>query len=489
MASPEELKTVVEEYWEALALPALCQYVEQPALSTTYDPGWRSNGHLVATAELLRDWCQEVLGAGEVVPDERADGGPPCLLVEIPATDAGAPTLVIYGHYDKQPDCPGWGEGRAHDRPVRETDPATGDHLYGRGAADDGYALFAAAGAVLALRRLGRPHPRVVIVLEGAEESGSPFFEGQLAALAGRIGEPELVVTLDSSCVDFERLWVSTSARGAVTGTLKVRVLKGGIHSGQGGGVVPSSFRILRQLLSRIEQEETGDLPDFAVDVPPHREDQMRALVVEHGEAVLRRAPVVEGLVLEGLGTLARLQRQTWRAALEVVGLGGAPSPQEAGNVLRPTTEARISIRIPPTFTAEGAFEILEDAWIRHPAPYGAEVSFERGIGADGWHAPDPPAWLRHTLRAASTEHFGNPESYAGEGGSNPFLLALGAVFPRANQLALGLFGPGTNHHGPDERLDVTAAQRLTACLAEIVAARARARTPSAPSPAPAPAG
>jgi acetylornithine deacetylase/succinyl-diaminopimelate desuccinylase-like protein len=470
--------SAVEAYWEDLGLPALCKYIEQPALSTSYDPDWRSNGHLAAAAESLRDWCRDNLGAGEVVPDERPDGGPPCVLVEIPAAGGGGsgstpPTVVIYGHYDKQPDSPGWLEGRAHDRPMRETDPATGDHLYGRGAADDGYALFAAAGAVLALRRLGRGHARVVIVLEGAEESGSPFFEPQLAALAGRVGEPELIVTLDSSCIDFERLWVSTSARGAVTGTLKVRVLEGGIHSGQAGGVVPSSFRVLRQLLSRIEREDSGDLPDFEVEIPLNRREQMRALVEERGEAVLRRAPVVEGLALEGLGTLARLERQTWRAALEVVGLGGAPPPEAAGNVLRPTTEARISIRLPPTFTAARAFEILEDAWVRRAPPYGAEVTFERGIGADGWHAPEPPAWLRHALRTASTEHFGNPEGYAGEGGSNPFLLALGSTFPRANQLALGLFGPGTNHHGPNERLDVTAAKRLTACLAEILAARA----------------
>jgi acetylornithine deacetylase/succinyl-diaminopimelate desuccinylase-like protein len=198
----------------------------------------------------------------------------------------------------------------------------------------------------------------------------------------------------------------------------------------------------------------------------------MRRLAAEHGDAALRDPPVRTGLRLEGDGPLDRLRRQTWRAALEVVGIAGVPAPGAAGNVQRAFTEAKVSLRLPPTLPAQEAFRILCAAWATDP-PAGAGVRFEPGMGADGWDAPPLPDWLTTTLGAASLAHFGRPAGFAGEGGSNPFLVALGAAFPQASQLALGLFGPGTGHHGPDERLDVLTAKRLTACLADVLAARA----------------
>jgi acetylornithine deacetylase/succinyl-diaminopimelate desuccinylase-like protein len=348
-----------------------------------------------------------------------------------------------------------------------------GDRLYGRGGADDGYALFAALGALLALDRQGVPRPDCVVLIEACEESGSGDLPPWLAELGGRIGEPDLVVCLDSGCGDYERLWCTTSLRGLVGGLLRVEVLKEGVHSGDAGGVVPSTFRLARLLLSRVEDERDGRIPDpaFSTPVPKEREAQARAAAEVLGEAVWRRFPFREGATAQRPQPAEAILARTWRPALEVIGADGLPPAAAAGNVHRPQTALKLSLRLPPRCDADRATARLGEVLTGAP-PHGARVTFEAAASCQGWDAPPLAPWLARAMDAASQRHFGAPTAFQGEGGSIPFMAMLGARFPRAQFLVTGVLGPGANAHGPNEFLHLPTARKVTACVADILAAQ-----------------
>src|SRR5690606_18462429 len=202
-------------------------------------------------AQLLRDWAERHALPGMSVEIVRLPSLTPVLLIEVPGE--GSDTVLMYGHLDKQPEFTGWSDGLAPWTPVIRD-----GRLYGRGGADDGYAVF---GSLLALRALadqGIGHARCLILIEASEESGSPDLPAYIDALAARIGEPSLVVCLDAECGNYDQFWVTNSLRGNLLGTLRIEVLKEGVHSGMASGIVPSSFRIARSLLERIENASTG---------------------------------------------------------------------------------------------------------------------------------------------------------------------------------------------------------------------------------------
>ncbi len=470
------MRNLIARNWESDVVPALSDYIRIPCLSPAYDPGWEGDGHLVTAANRLANWCasRSVPGLAEdTIEVITPPGRTPILLVDLPATGGRAGTVLLYGHLDKQPPLGTWAQGLGPYEPVRR-----GDLLYGRGAADDGYALFAAITALEALAADGRERPRVVVLIEASEESGSPDLPTHLQTLGDRIGVPDLVVCLDSGCLTYDRLWRTTSLRGVVVLTLRVDVLDVGVHSGLAGGVVPSSFRLLRQLLSRIEDERTGALllPELNADVPASRRAELEAVAAELPEAVNGALPVVPGLVLGGTDPADRLEAVTWRPSLAVTGIEGVPTVVDAGNVLRPFTTAKLSLRLPPSVDAERAAAAVADALSADP-PDGARVRVEVVTTAQGWVAPDPAPWLADAVDRASVDAFGRPSSACGEGGSIPFLAMLGAQYPSAQLLATGVLGPGSNAHGPDECLHLPTARAVTLAVAEVVAAAAVAPT------------
>jgi acetylornithine deacetylase/succinyl-diaminopimelate desuccinylase-like protein len=162
------------------------------------------------------------------------------------------------------------------------------------------------------------------------------------------------------------------------------------------------------------------------------------------------------------------LLNRTWRPALSITGIDGVPSLSDAGNVLRPMTAAKISLRIPPGVDADHATASLKEILERDP-PYGASVTFKGEMGADGWAAPDLSPWLETATDEASRTFFGKPAMYMGEGGSIPFMGMLGERFPEAQFLITGVLGPGSNAHGPNEFLDIPTGKRLTACVARVL--------------------
>jgi len=463
------LRAFVERAWDATIVPTLTEYVRIPAKSPMFDPGWREHGHIDRAVALCEGWARTRPIEGLRVEVIRLEGRTPVLLLEAPG--AGDETVLLYGHLDKQPEMVGWTEGTGPWTPVRR-----GDRLYGRGVGDDGYAAFAALTALEALEAERVRHARAVVLIEACEESGSYDLPFYVDALRDRLGSPSLIVCLDSGCGNYDRLWATTSLRGIVNGVLTVEVLTEGVHSGAASGIVPSSFRIVRSLLSRLEDERTGEiLPrDFHAAIPRERVEQARAVASVLGDEVFARLPFAPGMRPAHRDPFELVLHGTWRPALAVTGAAGLPLPADAGNVLRPGTSAKLSLRLPPTVDAGRAARRLKEILEADP-PYGARVRFEAESPGNGWDAPATAPWLLESLTRASTAHFGGPPAFHGLGGSIPFMSMLGERFPGAQFLITGAMGPGSNAHGPNEFLHLPTGVRVTACVAEVLADHAGA--------------
>jgi acetylornithine deacetylase/succinyl-diaminopimelate desuccinylase-like protein len=421
-------------------------------------------------ADLIEGWCKKRKLPGLTIERVRLEGRTPLFYLELPGqghlANQGDDTVVLYGHYDKQPEMVGWRTGLGPWEPVRED-----DRLYGRGGADDGYAVFASLTALEVLAEQGIPHARCVILIEGCEESGSYDLPFYIDHLAERIGSPSLVVCLDSGCGDYERMWSTTSLRGLVGGDLVVEILREGVHSGDAGGIVPDSFRLARAVLSRLEDQETGEIVPkaFHAKIPPERVEGARACARILGKRGWARFPFVDGARPQVTDAAELLLNRTWRPALAVTGAEGLPAIKDAGNVLRPRTALKLALRIPPTVDGEKAAAALAQILEKNP-PHGARVRLEKASGTSGWNAPKLEPWLEQAVDQASRVFFGKPAASMGEGGTIPFMGMLGRKFPKAQFVITGVLGPESNAHGPNEFLHVPTAKRLTACVASILA-------------------
>lgn len=457
----------VETVWTQTIVPTLVEYVKIPNKSPMFDPKWRENGHMAKAVALIESWCRARPIPGLKVEVVAIENRTPVILMEIPGSVDD--TVLLYGHLDKQPEMVGWSEGLGPWTPV-----IRGDRLYGRGGADDGYAAFASLTAIEVLARQKIPHARCVVLIEACEESGSfdlPFYVDRLAA---RIGTPSLIVCLDSGCGNYDQLWGTTSLRGILTGDLTVEVLREGVHSGDASGIVPSSFRIARMILSRLEDEATGRIKpaEFHAPVPEDRMEQVRAVAATLGKDVYAKFPLLPGVRTMHEDLVELVLNRTWRPALSITGAAGMPPLESAGNVLRPKTSLKISLRLPPTKDASAANADLKRILEQDP-PYGAKVTFRSDGAGAGWNAPPMSPWLVDAVDRASRKHFGKPAVYMGEGGSIPFMGMLGARFPKAQFLITGVLGPNSNAHGPNEFLDLPTGKKLTACVASVLAQHA----------------
>ncbi|NRA95844.1 MAG: M20 family metallopeptidase [Planctomycetes bacterium] len=453
---------LVDRTWDDSILPVITEYITIPNKSPLFDPEWKANGHMDRAVELIAGWCREQPIEGMTLEVIELEGRTPLIYMDIPGE--GDDCVVLYGHLDKQPEMEGWNEGLGPWIPVRD-----GDKLYGRGGADDGYAAFASLTAIRALREAGGKHARCVVIIEGCEESGSYDLPYYIDHIQDRIGTPSLVICLDSGCGNYEQLWCTTSLRGIVSGDLEVRVLGEGVHSGDASGIVPSSFRVLRELLDRVDDAKSGEvlLDALRVQIPDQRAQQAEVAARVLGDEVFDKFPWAEGMVAVASGREAVLNR-TWRPALSVTGMDGVPGLQDAGNVLRPFTTAKLSMRIPPMVDADAATQALKAVLERDP-PYGAQVTFHAEQGAAGWNAPPLADWLADAVEAASQTYFGRESVWMGEGGTIPFMGMLGEKFPEAQFMITGLLGPGSNAHGPNEFLHVPCGKKLTASVAHVL--------------------
>jgi len=450
--------------FERDALGTLIAFGAIPCLSPNFDAEWQANGYIDAATESLAQWARERDFAEAEVTVCRLDGRTPVLIVTIEATAPGSATAMLYGHLDKQPPLGDWSDGLDPFQPVR-----LGNRLYGRGVADDGYSIFAALMAIEALETNGVPHSRCVVLIEASEESGSPDLDAYLDLLSDHMGVVELLICLDSGALTYDRLWVTTSVRGLVDVEVTVKVLDQAQHSGAASGVVPSSFRILRQLIDRLEDATTGDvlIREMQCEIPQLHVEAAQAVAEEFGDIIARELPTSEGLELMGASPEERILRRTWFPTLSVVGIGGVPEPANAGNVLRSSTTALLSFRLPPSVNSQRAAEAVTAALTTN-VPSLAVVSV-KAIADDGWVTPALLPWLREALETASKRAFGHGPGFAGEGGSIPFLNSLARRYPEVQVVATGVLGPQSNAHAIDERLELEAAVGVTNAIAAVL--------------------
>ena len=460
----KELKSFVDKTWDDSILPTIQTYIGIPNKSPGFDPQWQEHGHMDRAVELAAEWCRRQPIKGMSVEIMRLPGRTPLLFAEIPGDSND--TVLLYGHLDKQPEFTGWMEGLDPWKPVMR-----GDKLYGRGGADDGYATFASLTAIRALQEQGIAHARCVMVIECCEESGSYDLPHYIEALGKRLGPVSLVVCLDAECGNYEQLWTTTSLRGNLVGTLTVEVLTEGVHSGAASGIVPSSFRVLRTLLDRVEDSTTGTskVKSLKPKIPAQRMQQIKHVAKVLKDTVYTKMPFAKGVQPINKDTVKLILNNTWGPTLSITGVEGIPALGNAGNVLRPFTTVKLSFRLPPTSDAKKVGAEVKRMLEAKP-PYGARVTFKVDSAMGGWNASPVAKWLEQSMQRASKAHFGKDAVYMGTGGSIPFMGMLGKKFPKAQFLVTGLLGPKSNAHGPNEFLHVPTGKRLTACVSQVIA-------------------
>ena len=464
----EQLRASVRKTWDESILERLVAYVRIPNKSPMFDPKWESHGHMEAAIQLMAQWCRLQAIPGMRVEIQRLPGKTPLLLVDIPGELPGC--VLLYGHLDKQPEFTGWLPGLGPWEPVIRD-----GKLYGRGAADDGYAVFSSLTAIAALKEQKIKLARCVLLIEACEESGSVDLPAHLDALGDAIGSPSLVVCLDAECGNYDQVWCTTSLRGNLTGRLRVRVLTEGVHSGMATGIAPTPFRIVSQILARVENPVTGDLllEELQASIPKDRRAQVTAAARVLGDTVAGKLPWAEGAQPISNDPVELIINSTWRATLAVTGADGLPPVGSAGNVLLPELSFKLSLRLPPTTDPTRAAKALKEALERDP-PYGVQVTFESEGGTGGWNAPAFAPWLEESITRASQVIYGRDAVHIGCGGSIPFMGMLGARFPHTQFFITGVLGPHANAHGPNEFLHIDYATRLTACVSLVLADHAK---------------
>ncbi len=468
----------IDSFWRTSIVPALKDYIRIPNRSPAFDPDWKSHGDMDRAVCLVRDWCRAQLEDLASVEILERPGSTPLLCIEA-STDprrGTLPSVLLYGHLDKQPEFEGWRPGLSPWTPVLEN-----GRLYGRGGADDGYAVFSIVSALRRLNAAGTLWPPFLALIECSEESGSPDLAAYLDHLSDRLGVPGLIVCLDAECGNYDQLWYTTSLRGNLIAELSVETLTHGVHSGTAGGIVPSSFQVLRHLLDRVEDSRDGRirLAAFHVTVPTNREEEVRQAARTLNRLVWERFPFAGTTHPRSEDPEKALLENTWAPALEVTGADGLPPIRTGGNVLRPRTTLKLSFRLPPTLEVSQAVTSLELAFSA-PAPFHAAIQLKITSAMPGWNAPTTAPWLRKALETSSKRHFGQAALAMGTGGSIPFMKMLAERYPETQYFVTGVLGPESNAHGPNEFLHLATAVRLTACLADILTAYADgSRSPS----------
>ena len=460
------LSDFIYKKWDDSIIPELEDYIRIPNKSPNFDPDWEKHGFMDDAVKLMVKWCNQQPVEGMQISVKKLEGRTPLIYIDIPAFNSTSKeTILLYGHLDKQPEFDGW------DEDLSPWVPKIKDgKLYGRGGADDGYALYASLTALLALQKHGGSHARCVVIIEACEESGSfdlPFY---LDMIEDNLGTPSLVVCLDAECGNYDQLWCSTSLRGNLIGTLRVDVLTEGVHSGAASGIVASSVRVIRELLDRVENSSTGDIlvEELKCEIPQQRLDQAKKAAQVVGDGVYEKLPFSGTMRPVSDDNLELVLNNTWRPTLSVTGAEGLPDRLNAGNVLRPFTEIKISFRLPPLVEGHIAAAKVKEIF-ESDVPYGATSTFTVMSAETGWSAPETAPWLESAMQEASVEFFNADSMYLGMGGTIPFMNMLGTKYAGVQFLVTGLLGPSSNAHGPNEFLHIATGKKLTACVAHVI--------------------
>jgi acetylornithine deacetylase/succinyl-diaminopimelate desuccinylase-like protein len=458
-------KQFIDNIFSDSVIKTLQEYIKIKAKSPAFDQDWEQNGYLQHACEMVEKWCQSLKINGLSTEIISSKGRTPLLFIEVASNSNNTETTLIYGHIDKQPEGSGWDKNKSPFKPVIEN-----NKLYGRGSADDGYAAFSALCAIKAIKEQNLPHNRFVILIESGEESGSPDLPYYIEKYQEKIGNVDLVVCLDSGCGDYKRLWITNSLRGTAVGNLEVKILTQGIHSGH-SGIAASSFRVLRNILDRIEDSNTGEIKiqELLPIIPANIMKMIKKSVKIIGQEVSNCIPFAPGVKPVSSDPLDLMINHTWKPVLSYIGVDGMPSTAHAGSVLRPETLISLSLRLPPNIKAEKALELMKTKLENNP-PYSAKISFIPLDYANGWVMPELNKKLFNAINESSRAFFNNDVCFVGEGGSIPFMNFLLSKFPKAQFIVTGVLGPNSNAHGPNEFLHLPYVKNLTCALSYIFA-------------------
>lgn len=461
----DQASEFVENEFKTSILDSLCEYVRIPNLSPNFDPEWSTNGNQEKATTHLLDWVNKQGVKGLKAELIQESGRTSIIFMEVAAQGGSTKNHFMYGHFDKQPHFTGWAEGLGPTTPVIK-----GDRLYGRGGADDGYAIYACIAGIKAVQAQNRPHARIVIIIEGSEESGSPDLVPYLNKLKDRIGTPDIVFCLDSGCLDYDTLWITTSLRGVVMADFHVEVMEEAVHSGSGGGIAPDSFMIIRNILDRIENSTTGEVDKvFQVEIPKHRVEEMEQVAKYLGKGVYDKVKLLPGVKPTSDNHVQVLKNSTWMPSCTIIGASGFPPHKTAGNVLRASTDVRLSVRLPPTKDGNEGKDQLVKMFTENP-PFNAKVENTFSFGATGFNSKAFSEKLRGSLDHCSQKLWGKPSMLFGEGGSIPFMNSLLQQFPSCEFVVVGVLGPESNAHSVNEFLHIPYCKKIVTTVSYILA-------------------
>ena len=457
------LKQTIDKIWDTRALPALMDFIRIPCKSTAFDPHWESNGYLNQACTFISAWVKQQLpqASCEIIQEP---GKTPCLWLDVPAYHAQTDnTVAFYGHLDKQPEASGWSEGLGPWTPVIRD-----GKLFGRGCSDDGYSVFLMISALVSLREQGLGHPHCVGIFETQEESGSIDLPHYLTALKERFNHPISLFVLDNQCCDYQRLWLNTSLRGVISAVLRVKTLHHNVHSGTYSGILPDAFAIAQHLLSRIHEPLSGRvlLDSFHTQIPENRKKQLLQAAKLLEASTSYYPPLLDGVQTKTTSVFDSIYNSTWEPALTVTAIDGLANLNQAANVVPKEIALKLSIRIPPNIDLARAIQDLEKT-VTQNVPFHASVTLEDIRQGSGW-TPPLTAQNQETerlLNTCSQSVFHEDVAFSATGGSISIIPEFEKCLPGTSIMLLGVLGPGSNAHGPDESLNIEYVKKLTNVL------------------------
>ncbi|CDW83647.1 peptidase m20 [Stylonychia lemnae] len=462
----KDTATIVDEHYDSWFVPGLSDFVRVPNLTMMADNNFATNGLIQQAMECVDNYINKLDVQGLKRHVFHPEGSNPLVVYVIDGSEGATRNVMLYGHLDKQPWGAGWEEGLAPNDPQ-----IRGDYMYGRGSSDDGYSAFATMLAVKSIQLAGGKLPRVVLVLETEEESGSPNLIPLLNLAEDVIGKPDACFCMDSGALDYDQLWLTSSLRGVCNVDLTIEGGKVGYHSGETGGIIPETFRVARALLNRLDNCDTGRVTeDLQVPVPDFKQQEADSLSEKYGDKLFKKYNLNEGVQYINEDNIPELYlNKVWRPNLSITGAEGLPPIAAAGNVLRPKTTIRCSMRLCPAFDAHEAEKIITNK-LTTDVPYNAKVTVSGGHAGNGWCQKHLQEWLHNALTEAGHKFFGGKDYGSfGEGGSIPFLNELQKKYPDTQIVAMGLVGPGANIHGPNENINLVYAKKLVKTLAHVI--------------------
>ena len=363
----EKTRKYIDENFDKYFIEPLSDFVKIPNLTPSFDPEFNSNGLIEQAIDHVKTYAESLNIEGLEFHVHNEPDKAPMAVIVYPGN--GKSNIMIYGHLDKQPHMEGWTEG---------TGPLSakiiGDKLYGRGSTDDGYVSFAALFAIKNAIDQGQELPRIAIVLEAEEESGSVNLVYLLEKCHEWIQKPDICLCCDSGALDYSTLWLTSSLRGGVGINMKVSIAEDASHSGMAGGAVPETFRIANNLIDRIEDPNTKRMEKLEVEIEDRFHEEAKEIVALVGDDLYKEFRFLEGTKPMNVDNLTEMYLNiNWRPALAITGADGLPPLSKAGNVVRASTSLRLKIRLPPTLDEKKAAEDLVKI-LSEDVPFGAKV-------------------------------------------------------------------------------------------------------------------